>query len=271
GQQYLGPYTACMLGEYFMYRGGHVLVVLDDLTKHAWTYRQISLLLERAPGREAYPGDIFYIHSQLMERAANLKPELKGGSMTFFPIIETLQGDLTSFIPNNIVSMTDGQIFFDSALFYKGIKPAVDFGLSVSRIGNKAQWKGMRKHSKDVRLQYLQYQELLQMTRLRTSGLSEDAKARLRKGEIITQLLGQDKYKPVSLVAEIMYLIALNHGMFDALTSASIKRFKEEIFQFVNDKNPKLIEDIVSTHDVTDENEEQLGEAFLEFLEQIVE
>ena len=271
GQQYLGPYTACMLGEYFMYRGGHVLVVFDDLTKHAWTYRQISLLLERAPGREAYPGDIFYIHSQLMERAANLKPELKGGSMTFFPIIETLQGDLTSFIPNNIVSMTDGQIFFDSALFYKGIKPAVDFGLSVSRIGNKAQWKGMRKHSKDVRLQYLQYQELLQMTRLRTSGLSEDAKARLRKGEIITQLLGQDKYKPVSLVAEIMYLIALNHGMFDALTSASIKRFKEEIFQFVNDKNPKLIEDIVSTHDVTDENEEQLGEAFLEFLEQIVE
>lgn len=271
GQQYLGPYTACILGEYFMYRGQDVIVVFDDLTKHAWTYRQISLLLERAPGREAYPGDIFYIHSQLMERAANLSPKLKGGSMTFFPIIETLQGDLTSFIPNNIVSMTDGQIFFDSALFYKGIKPAIDFGLSVSRIGNKAQWKGMRKFSKDIRLEYLQYRELLKMTRLRTSGLSDDAKARLKKGEIITQLMGQDKYQPVPLIGEIMYLFALNHGMLDALTFAHIKRFKEEIFQFVKDKNPGLIEEISSTQDVTEENEKQLGEALLEFFEQIME
>jgi F-type H+-transporting ATPase subunit alpha len=271
GQQYLGPYTACMLGEYFMYQGKNVLVVFDDLTKHAWTYRQISLLLERAPGREAYPGDIFYVHSQLMERAANLKPELGGGSMTFFPIIETLQGDLAAYIPNLIVSMTDGQIFFDSQLFYKGVKPAIDFGLSVSRIGNKAQWKGMRKYSKDVRLQYLQYRELLQMTRLRASGLSEDAKARLRKGEIITQLMGQDKYQPVPLIGEIMYLFALNNGMLDALTTAHIAKFKNEIFGFVKDNNPKLIEEIESTQDVTDENEQQLGEIFLEFFEHLDE
>jgi len=271
GQQYLGPYTACMLGEYFMYRGRDVIVVFDDLTKHAWTYRQISLLLERAPGREAYPGDIFYIHSQLMERAAYLKPELKGGSMTFFPIIETLQGDLTSYIPNNIVSMTDGQILFSSALFYKGIKPAIDFGLSVSRIGNKAQWPAMRKLSKDLRLEYLQYQELLQITRLRATGLSEDAQARLKKGELITKLIGQDRYRPVPLEGQIIYLFALNLGMLDTLSSSGIKKFKDEVFQFVKDKNPGLIEAISSTHTLTEDNEERLGEVLLEFFEQLVE
>jgi len=271
GKQYLGPYTACMLGEYFMYRGRDVIVIFDDLTKHAWTYRQISLLLERAPGREAYPGDIFYIHSQLMERAAYLKPELKGGSMTFFPIIETLQGDLTSYIPNNIVSMTDGQILFSSALFYKGIKPAIDFGLSVSRIGNKAQWPAMRKLSKDLRLEYLQYKELLQITRLRATGLSEDAQARLKKGELITKLIGQDRYQPVPLEGQIIYLFALNLGMLDTLSGSGIKKFKDEIFQFVKDKNPGLIDSVSSTHTLTEDNEEQLGEVLLEFFEQLVD
>lgn len=191
--------------------------------------------------------------------------------MTFFPIIETLQGDLSAYVPNLIVSMTDGQIFFDTQLFYKGVKPAIDFGLSVSRIGNKAQWKGMRKFSKDVRLEYLQYRELLKMTRLRTSGLSDDAKARLKRGEIITQLMGQEKYHPVPLIGEIIYLFALNRGLLDTLDSANIKKFKEEVFQFVKDRNPGLIEAISSTHDVTDQNEEELGEALLEFFEQIVE
>jgi F-type H+-transporting ATPase subunit alpha len=271
GQQYLAPYTACMLGEYFMYRGKDVLVVFDDLTKHAWTYRQISLLLERAPGREAYPGDIFYIHSQLMERAAYLKPEKKGGSMTFFPIIETLQGDLTSYIPNNIISMTDGQIYFNSDLFYKGIKPAIDFGLSVSRIGNKAQWDAMRKSSKDVRLEYLQYQELLQMTRLRATGLSEAAQARLKRGEIITQLVSQEKHQPVPLEGQVIYLFALNLGMLDALSGTGIKRFKNEILQFVKDRRPGLIESMTETHSLTGGNEEELGTVLLEFFEQIVE
>lgn len=161
GEQYLAPYTAATLGEYFMYQGGDVLVVFDDLTKHAWVYRQISLLLERAPGREAYPGDIFYLHSQLMERAGYLKPELGGGSMTFFPIVEILQGDVTGYIPTNLISMTDGQIYFSTPLFNRGFKPAIDFGLSVSRIGNRAQWPAMKELSKSLRLEYLQYRELL--------------------------------------------------------------------------------------------------------------
>jgi len=271
GQQYLAPYTAAMLGEYFMYQGKDVIVVFDDLTKHAWTYRQISLLLERAPGREAYPGDIFYVHSQLMERAAFLKPELKGGSMTFFPIIETLQGDLTSYIPNNIISMTDGQLYFSSALFYKGIKPAIDFGLSVSRIGNKAQWAGMRKLSKNIRLEYLQYQELLQITRLKATGLSEDAQTRLKRGELITKLMSQDKHCPVPLAGQIIYLFALNLGMLDTLSVDGIKRFKTEVYQFVKQKRPGLIESIESTREFTDENGEELGGVLLEFFEQIVE
>ncbi|MFC1515077.1 F0F1 ATP synthase subunit alpha, partial [Candidatus Omnitrophota bacterium] len=164
GEQYLAPYTACMLGEHFMNNGKDVLVVFDDLTRHAWVYRQISLLLERAPGREAYPGDIFYIHSQLMERAGYLKPELGGGSMTFLPIVEIQQGDVTGYIPTNIISMTDGQLYFSTPLFNKGFRPAVDLGLSVSRIGSKAQWKAMRSFSRNLRLEYLQYNELVQMT-----------------------------------------------------------------------------------------------------------
>jgi len=257
-----------MLGEYFMYQGKDVIVVFDDLTKHAWTYRQISLLLERAPGREAYPGDIFYIHSQLMERAAYLKPELKGGSMTFFPIIETLQGDMTSYIPNNIISMTDGQIYFNSALFYKGIKPAIDFGLSVSRIGNKAQWKAMRKLSGDFRLEYLQYQELLQITRLRATGLSDEAQKRLKKGEIITQLIMQFKHKPVSLETQIIYLFALKLGMLDTLTNDGIDQFKAGILPFIKSRQADLIEAIVTNHDLNPENEDQLGTVLLEYFEE---
>ena len=268
GEQYLSPYTACMLGEYFMCQGKDVIVVFDDLTKHAWTYRQISLLLERAPGREAYPGDIFYVHSQLMERAAYLKPELKGGSMTFFPIIETLQGDLTSYIPNNIISMTDGQIYFSSALFYKGIKPAIDFGLSVSRIGNKAQWKAMRKLSGDFRLEYLQYQELLQITRLRATGLSEEAQARLKKGEIITHLISQFKHRPVPLEAQIIFLFALKLGMLDTLMQDGINKFKNDILPFIQSRQPGLIEAIVTTHELAPDNEDLLGKMLLEYFEE---
>ncbi len=209
GEQYLAPYSACMLGEYFMNKGKDVLLVHDDLTKHAWIYRQISLLLERAPGREAYPGDTFYIHSQLMERAGFMRQELGGGSMTFLPIVEILQGDLTGYIPTNLVSMTDGQLYFSTALFNKGFKPAIDFGLSVSRIGNKAQWPSMKSLSKSLRLDYLQYKELLQMTQLRTTGLSKEAELRLKRGEAINQLIVQDKNKPVALEEQIIYLFAL--------------------------------------------------------------
>lgn len=270
GEQYLAPYTACMLGEYFMHKGQDVLVVFDDLTKHAWIYRQISLLLERAPGREAYPGDIFYIHSQLMERAGYLKPDIGGGSMTFFPIVEILQGDVTGYISTNIISMTDGQLYFSTALFNKGFKPAIDFGLSVSRIGNKAQWPVMKQLSKSLRLDYLQYKELLQMTQLRTTGLSKEAELRLKRGESINQLIIQDKNKPISIEEQIIYLYALNKGVLDNLSSNQLKQFRQEIALFVNKLCPEFFPQIRSTQELSDELKNKLDECLKDYLKEMI-
>lgn len=261
GEQYLAPYTAAMLGEYFMRNGKDVLVVFDDLTKHAWAYREISLLLERSPGREAYPGDIFYIHSQLVERAGYLKPELGGGSMTFLPVAEILQGDVTGYVSSNLISMTDGQVYFSTTLFNKGIKPAIDFGLSVSRIGNKAQWPAMKALSERLRLEYIQYQELLQMTQLRTSGLSKEAEEKMRRGKTITQLLIQEKNKPLAMEAEIMFLFALSIGVLDNLTAADIKKFKDEFFLKVQEWYPDLISEIRNAKVLVDASIEKLYEA----------
>lgn len=261
GEQYLAPYTAASLGEYFMRKGKDVLVVFDDLTKHAWVYREISLLLERSPGREAYPGDIFYIHSQLVERAGYLKPELGGGSMTFLPIAEILQGDVTGYVSSNLISMTDGQTYFSAALFNKGIKPAIDFGLSVSRIGNKAQWPAMKALSERLRLEYIQYQELLQMTQLRTSGLSKEAQEKMRRGKTITQLLIQEKNKPLAMEAEIIFLFALSLGVLDNLSVADIKKFKDDFFTKVQEWYPDLIPEIRNTKVLTDSSIEKLYEA----------
>lgn len=258
GEQYLAPYTAAMLGEYFMNKGKDVFVVFDDLTKHAWIYRQISLLLERAPGREAYPGDIFYIHSQLMERAGYLKPELGGGSMTFFPIVEILQGDVTGYVSSNLISMTDGQIYFNTALFNKGIKPAIDFGLSVSRIGNKAQWPAMKALSDRLRLEYIQYQELLQMTQLRATGLSKEAEDKIKRGQTITQLLIQDKSKPMAMEEEIVYLFALSIGVLDNLSASDIKKFKDEFIAIVLRDYPDLFKEIRDSKVLTDSSIEKL-------------
>lgn len=270
GEQYLAPYTACMLGEYFMYHGKDVLVTFDDLTKHAWVYRQISLLLERAPGREAYPGDIFYIHSQLMERAGYLSPELGGGSMTFLPIVEILQGDLTGYIPTNLVSMTDGQLYFSTPLFNKGFKPAIDFGLSVSRIGNKAQWLAMKGLSKSLRLDYLQYKELLQMTQLRTTGLSKEAEIRLKRGEAINQLIVQDKNKPVSLEEQVIYLYALSRGILDNLSVNQTRQFKQEIPSFVNKRYSEFSSQIRNTRELNDDLKAKLEESLKEYLKEMI-
>ncbi len=261
GEQYLAPYSACMLGEYFMKQGKDVLMVYDDLTKHAWVYRQISLLLERAPGREAYPGDIFYIHSQLMERAGYLKEELGGGSMTFLPIVEVLQGDVTGYVSSNLISMTDGQIYFSTSLFNKGTKPAIDFGLSVSRIGNKAQWPAMKALSSQLRLEYIQYQELLQMTQLRTTGLSKEAEERMKRGQAITQLLIQDKNKPIPMEAEIMYLFALSTGVLDTLSTQDVQKFKVEFVNLVLKEFPSLFTEIRNTQVLNDLSIEMLYEA----------
>lgn len=260
GEQYLAPYTACMLGEYFMYKGRDVFVVFDDLTKHAWIYRQLSLLLERAPGREAYPGDIFYIHSQLVERAGYLNEERGGGSMTFFPIVEILQGDLTGYIPTNIISMTDGQLYFSSDLFKKGFMPAIDFGLSVSRIGNKAQWDAMRECSKTLRLDYIQYKELLKMTQMQSSGISEDAQVKLNRGEAINHLINQYRNMPISIEAQIVYLNALNSGILNKLSKEQIADFRDEICPYIEKKHPSFFKDLRAAQKMSADMHQKLDE-----------
>ncbi len=265
GEQFLAPYTACTLGEYFMQRGKDVFVVFDDLTKHAWVYRQLSLLLERPPGREAYPGDIFYIHSQLVERAGQFNDENGGGSMTFFPICDTLQGDVTGYVQTNLISMTDGQTMISSALFNQGVKPAIDFGLSVSRIGNKASVPAMKKLAGRLRLEYLQYKELVRMTQLKTS-LSDEASARIRRGEVITELLMQNKHEPASMEEQIMHLYALKQGILDPLTNQTLKKFKKEIVHFGRSQFPHVMSDLCACWDLTDSVKKGLDEMFQTYL-----
>ena len=252
GEQYLSPYVAAMLGEYYMYNGKDVLVIFDDFTRHAWIYRQICLLLGRAPGREAYPGDIFYIHSQLVERAGFLSPENGGGSMTFLPIVEVQQGDVTGFIPTNIISMTDGQLYFSTALFNKGVRPAIDMGLSVSRIGSKAQWNAMKKLSRTLRLDYLKYRELLAVTQLRSTGLSKEAEQTLKRGEGITQLFIQGKNQPIPMEAQIIFLYALSFGLLDELSVSEIRKFKDEFFGKVKAWDPDLVRRLRETKELED-------------------
>ncbi len=267
GEQFIAPYAASMLGEYFMHQGKDVLVVFDDLTKHAWVYRQISLLLERPPGREAYPGDIFYIHSQLLERAARMTKELKGGSMTFLPIIEILQGDVTGYVPTNLISITDGQVYFSTGLYNKGVKPPIDFGLSVSRIGNKGQWPAMKDVSKMLRLEYLQYQELLQMTQLRSGGISKDSEQRLKRGEALSHLLTQYKHRPISVPEQIFCLIALSNGLLDGLSGEDVRKYRSEIQAFVEAADGPLLEELQKTRKITESSKEKFLKIIRKYFE----
>lgn len=267
GEQYLAPYTAATLGEHFMRQGRDVLVVLDDLTKHAWIYRQIALLLGRSPGREAYPGDIFYIHSQLVERAGRLSPEFGGGTMTMLPIVETQQGDVTGLISSYLISMTDGQIYLNSALFYEGFKPAVDVGLSVSRIGNKVQCPALREVSGTLRLEYVQYKELLRLAKLRT-GLSQEARARMRRGEALRQIFIQSKHRPKSLVEEIILLYALQRGVLEKLSTPQIAIVQEEFMAFLQRTQPALLETLRGEQILTSSIKEALDKSFMEFAKQ---
>ena len=212
-----------------MYKGKDVLVVFDDLTKHAWAYRELSLLLERPPGREAYPGDIFYIHSQLMERAGKLRKELGGGSMTFLPIVETIQGDISGFIPTNLISMTDGQIYLNTTLFSEGFKPAVELGLSVSRIGNKVQPPLIRQLTQKLRLEYIQYGELVKTSKLK-SGISKEIRRRLDHGEKLRQIFIQDKNQPSPFTEQILLFYAFKTGVLDTLSFQECENFKKGIF-----------------------------------------
>ena len=259
GEQYLAPYTAACIGEFFMRQGKDVLVVFDDLTKHAWTYRQISLLMDRSPGREAYPGDIFYIHSQLVERAAQLKKELGGGSMTFLPMVETQQGDVTGYISSNLISMTDGQIYLGTELFQEGFKPAIDLGLSVSRIGNKIQCPAMRTLCGPLRLEYVQYRELLNVTKMRST-VSKEAQARLLRGAVMTEIFKQDKNEPVDMIEQILLIYALRKGVLDDLPKDQIKAFKLNFFKFVCDYHPAFIQQLKEELAMTEKIKEALND-----------
>jgi len=220
-EQFLAPYAACAIGEHFMQQGRDVLVVFDDLSKHAWAYRQLSLLLELPPGREAYPADMFYVHAQLMERAGQLNPERGGGSMTFLPICETQQGDVTGYISSNLISMTDGQLYLSSELFYEGVKPAIDIGFSVSRIGNKVQSHALRWASGSLRLELLQYQELMRLTRFAAT-TSESLARRQRRGALLRRLMTQPVHQPMALENQALLFYAFQTGWLERLTDEGL-------------------------------------------------
>ena len=263
GQQYLVPYVACSLGDFFMYNKQHVLVIFDDLTKHAWAYRQISLLLGRPPGRNAYPGDVFYLHSKLVERAAKLNDELGAGSMTHLPIIETLENDLTAYIPTNLVSMTDGQIFLSSTLFNEGFKPAVNIGLSISRVGSKAQWPIIKKLSGAIRLDYIQYQEMLRVTKLQAS-VSKAVKRQLKKGALLVSFITQYKDCPVG-TAELSFLLyAYKNDFLMDLSMEDIEAYKNKVLEYVKQNNPKLVKEIEEKRKLTEEIEQMLKTTLME-------
>ncbi|MEA3560996.1 MAG: F0F1 ATP synthase subunit alpha [Candidatus Omnitrophota bacterium] len=263
-EQYLVPYTACSLGEYFMRRGKDVLVVYDNLTRHAWVYRQLSLLLERSPGREAYPGDIFYIHSQLMERAAKLNEDNGGGSMSFLPIIETQEGDVTGIIPSNLISMTDGQIYLNTNLFHAGFKPAIDIGLSVSRIGNKVQCEAIKEVSAALKGEYARFKESVSLTRVKTK-LSPEVEERIKKGEALTAIFTQDKGSSLPLEEIIIIFYAFSRNMPEILEEEKRGRFQKNIYRYLLKKRPGLVEKLASGKVLTGEIKRDLDKAFEEF------
>lgn len=258
GQQYLAPYVACSVAEYFMYeKGRDVLVIFDDLTKHAWAYRQISLLLERAPGRDAYPGDIFYIHSQLVERAGKLGRGLGGGSMTHLPIVETQQGDFAGYIPSNTISMTDGQIFLNATLFGEGFKPAIDMGLSVSRIGNRVQWKAMKKPTGMLKLDYVRYKELEKLTRIK-AGASSDVEERLQQGKKLEEFLKQGQNDPVPMEEQVIQLYGLQHGLLDEAPANTIQSLLKAYVVHVKENRPELVASLIESRTMSEDIEEGL-------------
>lgn len=267
GQQYLAPYSACSIGEHFMYKGRHVLIGFDDFTRHAWTYRQLSLLLERSPGRDAYPGDVFYLHSQMIERAASLLQEESGGSMTFLPIVETLQGDVTGYIPSNLISMTDGQIYLSTGLFSEGFKPAIDLGLSISRIGSRVQWSAIKELSGTLRLEYIQYKELERLSRVKSGG-SEDIEIRLQRGRVLTGLIKQDKNNPIPLEEQVILLYFFREKVLDKLLPDEVDRLKNTVSSWVKKTNPGLLKELAEKKELTPEIKEELKQLMATGLEQ---
>ncbi len=262
--QYVAPYAACTMAEYYRDNGKHALVIYDDLSKQAVAYRQISLLLRRPPGREAYPGDIFYLHSRLLERAAKLNEEHGGGSLTALPIIETQAGDVSAYIPTNVISITDGQIYLEPGLFYAGIRPAINVGLSVSRVGGNAQVKAMKKVAGTLRLDLAQYRELAAFAQF-GSELDKATQQKLERGKRLVELLKQDQYQPMPVQEQVVVLYAGTRGYLDDIPVESVRKFEKEFLEYMRSQRTDILDDIKNTNDLTEETESKLKSALEEF------
>jgi F-type H+-transporting ATPase subunit alpha len=262
--QYIAPYAGCSMGEEFMAQGQDVLCIYDDLSKHAAAYRQLSLLLRRPPGREAYPGDVFYLHSRLLERAAKLSDENGGGSLTALPIIETQAGDVSAYIPTNVISITDGQIYLEGDLFYSGVRPAVNVGISVSRVGGNAQTKAMRSVAKSLRLDLAQYRELAAFAQF-GSDLDAATQRQLTRGEKMVEVLKQPQYVPQALSDQIITIFAGGQGYLDDVPNLEIARFERELKEFIAKEYPEIPHDIETTSELTDGTADRLHEALKAF------
>lgn len=261
---FIAPYAGCAIGEYMMDQGKDVLVIYDDLSKHAWAYRQISLLLRRPPGREAYPGDVFYLHSRLLERAAKLNPDYGGGSLTALPIIETQAADISAYIPTNVISITDGQIYLEPDLFYQGIRPALNIGLSVSRVGSAAQSKAMKKVAGKLRMELAQYRELAAFAQF-GSDLDEATQKQLERGKRLTEILKQGQYEPMSVAQQVVILYAAINGYTDDVPVDRIQEFETELHLFFETSHKPLLDEITKTGDLGKDLESKLKTALEDF------
>src|SRR6202045_396746 len=267
--QYIAPFAATAMGEYFRDNGKHALVIYDDLSKHAASYREISLLLRRPPGREAYPGDVFYLHSRLLERAAKLSDKLGGGSLTALPIIETQAGDVSAYIPTNVISITDGQIYLETDLFNQGVRPAVNVGLSVSRVGGSAQIKAMRQVAGTLKLDLAQYRELAAFAQF-GSDLDKATQAQLNRGKRLVEILKKDQYQPLSFGKQIMIIYAGTNGFLDDLEVEQVRAFSEELNKYVEAMNHKLLDSIMQKKTIDDAMKAEIEKTLKEFKQRFV-
>lgn len=262
--QFLAPYAGVAMGEYFMKKGGHALLVYDDLSKHATAYRTMSLLLRRPPGREAFPGDVFYLHSRLLERAAKLSDALGAGSLTALPIIETQAGDVSAYIPTNVISITDGQIFLETDLFYAGVRPAINAGISVSRVGGSAQTKAMKSVAGKLRLDLAQFRELEAFAQF-ASDLDKSTQDQIRRGQKLTEVLKQPQYQPLSLAQQVSILFAANNGLLDDIETSRLGKFKEEWFKYLGAQAKDTEAKLLSGDKLSDADEQALTDHIVKF------
>jgi F-type H+/Na+-transporting ATPase subunit alpha len=262
--QFIAPYSGCTMGEQFRDNGGHALVIYDDLSKHAVAYRQLSLLLRRPPGREAYPGDVFYLHSRLLERAAKMSDARGGGSLTALPIIETQAGDVSAYIPTNVISITDGQIFLESDLFYSGVRPAINVGISVSRVGGNAQIKAMKQVAGTLRLELAQYREMAAFAQF-GSDLDQATQRQLNRGSRLVELLKQGQYQPLPVEKQILIIYAGTNGFVDELALTALKKYEQELYSFIESRHADVFADILKKRELDGDLRTKMNKALEEF------